>query len=310
MNKIVNNKDIILIDELNQKIKQDSKQLVNFSESYYFNQIENVCNDIIIKNYKIILLAGPSASGKTTTAEKIKQVLEQKNKHSAMISLDNFFFNREALPILKDGTKDFDSINTIDTDCWNNCISQLLNENQAEFPIFDFVSGKRLPQRLKIKLDNESIIIVEGIHALHEKITQNYEDDFYKIYASVGTDYYDEKLKEVLGSQDIRLIRRIIRDYTFRNTDPELTLDMWKNVCDSENFNLRPYKKNADFFINTLHFYEPALYHHWLIPLLDKVSVNNKYYNKCVYLKDILNSFKDLPDKYVPDNSMLKEFLT
>lgn len=310
MNKIINDRDIVLIDELNQKIRDDSKLLVDFSESYYLNQIQDICKDILIKNKKIVLLAGPSASGKTTTAEKIKKHLEQKGKHSVIISLDNFFFNRKDLPLLEDGTKDFDSINTIDIDCWNNCISELLTKNEANFPIFDFTIGKRSKQKLYIKLDIESIIIIEGIHALHEKITKNYRNRFYQIYASVKTDYYDPKNNQVLGCRDIRLIRRMIRDYTFRNTKPEMTLDMWDNVCNSENFNLNPYKKNADFFINTLHFYEPSVYHHWLLPLLNKVDSTNKHYEKCVYLKNILILFKDLPDKFVPANSMLKEFLT
>ncbi|MDF2566809.1 MAG: phosphoribulokinase / uridine kinase family protein [Oscillospiraceae bacterium] len=310
MRNIITEKTKINIEEINNIAKKDAKKLVIDSEKQYLDQLSEIAS--FIKNsgkYKIILIAGPSASGKTTTSFKLREQLYLNDIKSVTISLDNFLFNRESLPLLEDGSIDFESIDTIDINCLHDCIDILMTKKKAQFPTFDFVEGKRSESTIEIEIDEDFVVIIEGIHALNPIISENkFKDSFLKIYVSVKSEYYNQD-ELTLPSKDLRLIRRMIRDYHFRGSSVGNTLSMWDNVCKGEELYIKPFQVEADFCVDSIHLYEPLIYHHYLLPLLKEIPQDSVYYRKCDQLVQIIARFNDLEKDVIPRNSMLREFI-
>ncbi len=258
---------------------------------------------------KIVMLAGPSGSGKTTTAGKIRENLEKLGHKAYTVSLDDFYKNIGTGPKNADGTYDFESIYSLDLDLIHKCLQELIVKNESELPLFDFMTGKRKEETNKIKLDDEDVIIVEGLHALNPEIVETLpEENLYKIYISVRSRIYENE-DVVLSKRDLRFIRRMTRDFKFRNSPVEHTYDLWPKVAEGEDKYLFPFEDNADYKINSVHIYEPCVFKKEATELLSAVKPDSPNYEKSQRLIKGLSKFPEIKKSSVPENSLLREFL-
>ncbi len=301
----------ISLERNNRLAEEEPQRFVEESERAYQSQLETIASHIREnrEQCRIVLLAGPSASGKTTTASKLRKQLEKLGIQSVYVSLDNFFLNRDEVPLLPDGMKDLESIRALDLDCLNRFFSDLLQTNRASIPIFDFNTGCRSEKTVALEIDRNSVVIIEGIHALNPVITEgHYNGSFCKLYISPKSEYESEG-KIVLNSRNTRLIRRMVRDFQFRGASPEHTMQMWKHVVEGEDLYIRPFRTTADFWIDSFHAYEPMIFHHFLLPILDGTGADSPYHAKFVQLREILDLFYDMEKSAVPADSLLREFI-
>lgn len=283
-------------------------ELVEFSENKYHNRVRKVVEVINDNDCKVVFLAGPSASGKTTTAIKLAEYLKESGKNSITISLDDYLKDVVDLPICDDGEVDYESINTLDIECFTKSISDLVNTKKAEIPLFDFVAHKRNGYN-QVTIDDDTVIIVEGLHALNPQITDcHFSDNTLKLYISVKTEYSSDG-EVVLNSRNMRLIRRLIRDYHTRGANAERTLNMWKKVLEGENLYIKPFRKTCDYWLDSGHLYEPLIYNHYLTPVLEEVEKDSVYYDTAKKLLDILSHFSEMDKSVIPSDSLLREFI-
>ena len=304
-----NNK--VSVSWINGMVLYHPQKLVEWSERMYENQLLEIAQSIVKRREEcsILLMSGPSASSKTTTAGKLAAYLEMLGMRSAVISLDDFFVNRDDLPRLPNGETDFESIHTLDHAELAQCFDTLLKTGRAAFPIFDFTTGKRAPARREIAVDRDSILLVEGIHALNPEITKHHDkSSFLKLYISPNSDYMLDN-QRVLTAREIRLIRRIVRDHFHRNNPINGTMRMWVEVVRSEIANIVPYKKEADFIVDSTILYEPAIWTHYLSSVLSADDVSAQYRAKILRLREGLSMFVPLSENSLPETTVLREFL-
>ena len=291
------------ISLLNMQNSYSAEELVNNSVKGYFNQINDLVLDLINnKNIKIVLLAGPSSAGKTTTANLIKQGLTEKNIPASVISMDDFFINREVTPKLPDGSYDFENITALDLVCFKNFIKEILTNHKAMMPKFNFITGKRDGYE-ELQIKKNGILIIEGIHALNPVIIDSKDNEaIYRVYVCLNTNFcIDNKI--VLPAKKLRRIRRTIRDFYTRGVSIEQTVKNWKNVCDGEDKYIKPFKNNADFLIDSTHNCEPLIYKKYLPSLLDGSKIAEEFEND-------LKMFGELDLNYLPEKCLLWEFLS
>ncbi len=304
-------KDRLSALSLNRLAATDPAGLIASAEADYLAQIESIATHIAQNKaqYKIILLAGPSGSGKTTTASKLRAQLLNRQIESVYVSLDNFFLNRADLPLMSDGMPDFETVRALDMDCLNGFFSDLLQKNRARLPLFDFHTGNRSDRFLDLEINDNFVVIIEGIHALNPLITEQHADgNFCKLYISPKTEF-EAGGEVVINSRNVRLIRRIVRDYHFRSSSAENTMKMWKHVVAGEDVYVRPYRTTADFWIDSTHAYEPMIFHHDLLPILAEIAPQSPYYEVGCKLSKALELFDDLDITVVPKDSLLREFI-
>ena len=288
---------------INLQSKYAPEELIQKSESAYKTQIQAVTTKVIEKNtVKIILLAGPSSAGKTTTAKLIKNQLIASGFGSEVISMDNFFINRDITPILEDGSYDFENVNTVDIPYFKKFIEKILTTGKAQMPIFNFITGTREDLYIDIELQDNSILIIEGIHALNPVILDNHEQEVYRVFVNPNTEYFLNN-QAVIEVRELRRIRRMIRDFYTRGIKPNETLKNWKNVVDGEKKYIFPYKTNADFILDSTHYYEPLMYKKYIPALLDDSKESKDIWNDLEY-------FEELDAHLVPKDSLLNEFLS
>lgn len=304
MVETTHNKTNLDLQAINKSANEHLYELIRFSEKRYKDEIELIANNIMYSNKKFILLAGPSSSGKTTTSKKICEQLISLGKNSITISLDDFFLNREVTPKLPDGSYDFENFCIVDVKKFNECISDLIEKHETDLPIFNFITGHREDHYNHIKITDNDVIIIEGIHALNPNLLTLDEKYFYKLYVCVFTNFQINN-ETVIPAKLLRLMRRLIRDVQTRGTSIKQTIDTWNHVCEGEEKYIKPFRENANHLIDTTHMYEPLLYHTYLQPLLEKhldTSYGKELYEKlekCEYLKQNI----------VPNDSLLWEFL-
>lgn len=298
------------IESVNEQVVQEPTRLVKASEFNYTRQLDAIADQVVAdKKASILLLAGPSASSKTTTAMKLQERLVARNMHAVVISLDDFYVNRADLPILPDGKIDYETIHTLDLGKIEECLGELIEKKECEFPLFDFGTGLRQKETKHVSIGESSILIIEGLHALNPLITKKYDDNYFmKIYISPYSNYYMDG-ESVLRAREVRLIRRIIRDYFHRSSTLEKTLDMWENVIVAEIDNVLPFREDADYIIDSTIVYEPCIYAKYLIPLIEKSEIAERHIEKVEHIKDVMEHFVSLDISYVPADTVLKEFL-
>lgn len=298
------------ITALNLMAEESEKQFINYSENLYKMQL-NVFAAEVSKNIaqkKIILLAGPSASGKTFTAKLMIQQLQNIGVDAAMISLDNFYKSHDL--IYQENQKyDFESLQALDLNKFRKCITQLVENRKTYIPHFDFKIGKCTREDLMILGENQ-VLIIEGIHALNPSLVpEEYHHNVHRVSIFTDTNY-QIKNKTLLTFRDIRLIRRIVRDYQFRHAFVSTTLSMWDDVIAGERRYILPFMHQSDFQIDSTHLYEGMLYWNLLYPLLkneDHLTVSDKKTMR--RLLDGLRPFHKISVKEVPRDSLLMEFV-
>ncbi len=283
------------------------QNFINHCEFEYESRVYAAAKEIISENKHIIMLTGPSASGKTTTAHKIKDKLINMGKKARVISLDNFFKNKNDYPRLENGQKDYENVKAIELGLFESCIKELIANGVAKFPEFDFQTETRIENAIEIEID-DGFIIVEGIHALNPLLLDLLpKEDTFTIYAGLREEY-SLKGQRILPTRDIRLLRRMIRDYKYRNHSPQKTISMWKDVCDGEDKYIKIFKPNADLLLDTSFSYEILLMHSALQEFETCLDDSTSEGKKLGELIKVFDNIGYIPIGAMPKNSMLGEF--
>ncbi len=300
------------LHQLNKLVEKDAiNEKIETIESLQEKRISEIANEIVKKNKRIVLVAGPSSSGKTTFSKRLSTALRVLNKKVEMISFDDYFVDREDTPIDEHGEYDFESIEAIDLNRLNNDLNDLLEGGKAEIPYFDFISGSRDPSKARgLKLLKNQIIIMEGIHGLNDRLTSSvFKKDKFKIYVSALTQLNLDRHNRV-ATTDNRLIRRIVRDSRTRGRDARTTLEGWPSVRRGEEKSIFKFQENADVVFNTALVYEINVLKKYAMPLLKEVKPDDKMYPSANRLVNILSYFEDINDESrIPPQSILREFI-
>lgn len=305
--------ELSFADSLNQNIKQKNVgEVIQISEALHEKKIANIAEDIFHKKdfIKLILVAGPSSSGKTTFAKRLAIQLMVTFLSPVLISLDSYFLDRDKTPKDCDGKLDFESINSLDKELVNQHIKKLLDGEEVEIPKFDFRKGKREKSGRKIKLKDGQILIFEGIHGLNDKLTPSIDrKNKYKIYLSALTqlnlDYHNH-----ISTSDTRIIRRIVRDAAFRGYSAHETLKRWDSIRRGEAKYIFKFQEESDAMFNSALVYELGVLKKYAIPALQNVSQEFYEYSEAQRLIRLLSFFLDISEDVIPKNSILREFIS
>ena len=286
------------------------KDVIMLAEALHEKKIANIADDIAKrKNVKMVLIAGPSSSGKTTFAQRLGIQLRLNGIKPVTISVDNYFVERSDTPKDENGEYDFESIEAIDLKLFNEHLVKLLNGEEIEMPRFDFHEGTKKYKGDMLKLNSDEILVIEGIHCLNDKLTsQISKDEKYKVYISALTVLNMDRYNRI-STTDTRLVRRIVRDYQFRGYSAKHTLDTWASVNRGEEKNIFPYQEDANKIFNTSLIYELSALKDIAKPLLEEITQDEKEFAEAQRLLNILKYFESIPNEEVPTNSLLKEFL-
>ena len=304
------NKKCIQIDRVNQLVKEKPTEFVSFISEQYRNEVKEVARSITEnKNYKIIMLSGPSGSGKTTTAHLLQEFMAEMGVGSEIISLDDFYLGADKAPTLPDGRRDYESIDALNIPVMQECMRGLIEDGRCDMPQFDFTKGSPKDKTIPIELSDDEVAIFEGIHALNPLIIDALPaESLCRIYVSVQTGIYDGK-KLLFSPRELRLIRRTVRDFKFRNSSPQNTLQMWTGVIMGEDKYLKPYRKTAEYQINSVHAFEIAIMKKVATELFSTVNVGDE---NCTLAFEVLKDFEnvnELSENCVPENSLIREFI-
>ncbi|MDL2314921.1 nucleoside kinase [Bacteroidales bacterium OttesenSCG-928-C19] len=308
----VNVLKIPYIYDLNKIVEQKRENsLIHISEAFHEKKIAKIADEIYQDrdHIKIILIAGPSSSGKTTTCKRLSVQLSVLGFKPQQLSLDNYFVNRVDTPLDENGEYDFEVIEALDLELLNSNILDLLAGKRIEVPKFDFHTGERYYDGETLCLEEKSLLVMEGIHGLNPKLTAQINEKLkYRIYVSAITQIAIDD-QNLIRSSDNRLIRRIVRDYKYRGYSAVDTLKRWDSVARGEKRNIFPYQENADSMFNSASLYELGVLKTHIEPLLKMVPENADEYAESIRLLDFLSLFKPISDEMVPPTSILREFL-
>lgn len=288
--------------------------LINVSEALQEKKIAQIADEITSRNQngervKLVLISGPSSSGKTTFSKRLSIQLMTNGIRPYPISLDDYFVNREETPLGIDGKHDFESFYALDLPFFEEQLKELLEGKEVELPRFNFVTGKREWSEKKLRIDDHMVLILEGIHALNPALTPNIPaESKYKIYVSALTTILLDN-HNYIPTTDNRLLRRIIRDYKYRNYSAEETIARWPSVRAGEDKWIFPYQEYADTMFNSALLFELAVMKEYAEPILRKVPNNCPEYSEAHRLLKFLSYFTSLQDKELPPTSLLREFL-
>ena len=291
-----------------------ASDLIQISEALQEKKIVSIAEEIDRrareeKPLKIVLITGPSSSGKTTFCKRLSVQLKACGIHPISISTDDYFVNREDSPLLPNGQYDFDNFDTVDHDYLQKDLLKLLDGETVEVPEFNFVTGKREYNGKKLKLDKGKVLLLEGIHALNPRLTDRIEESLkFRIFISTLTCISLDS-HNWIPTSDNRLLRRIIRDYNKGAFTPVQTISQWKAVRDAESKWIYPYQENADVMFNSSYLIEFAVLRNHAVPILNTVPKNCKEYSEAHRLLKFLHYFVPVSDKEIPATSMMKEFI-
>ncbi len=291
--------------------KKKISELIKISEALQEKKLAYIADTISQqeKTPKLILISGPSSSGKTTFAQRLAVQLKVAGLSPITLSLDNYFVNREHTPKDKNGEYDFEVLEALDIELLNSNLNDLFAGKEISLPKFSFQTGTREYNGEKLKITNKTIIIAEGIHALNPKLTHSINDaEKYKIYVSALTTVSLDNHNRI-PTTDTRLIRRIIRDYKYRSYSAMETINRWQSVRNGEEKHIFPYQENADVMFNTAVHYEIGVLKRYAEPILHEVPSNNIAFREATRLLKFFSYIVPIPDQEIPPTSILREFL-
>lgn len=304
----------LTLRQINELARRDPEDFVMTSEQAYRSDLHDIAENLALSKpqCRVIMLSGPSASGKTTTAKMLREELLKLGIGSEIISMDNFYRGEENVPRTPEGKPDFETVEALNIPLIEECIKSLLENGQCDIAQFDFALSRPKEETHHIDLSGGKIAIIEGIHALNPIFTKHIKSTLglKKIYISIkqgirelGTDGY------LLTAAELRLFRRIVRDHSFRGSTAEHTLDMWSNVLFGEKKYIVPYKYSSDITINSIHIYEPCVTAARAVPLLATIPDTSE---DCFYARDLMEraeKFTPIDESLIPEDSLMREFL-
>lgn len=291
-------------------LQGEATMLINVSEALQEKKIARIADEIHTrKNAKIVLISGPSSSGKTTFSKRLSVQLMTNGLKPCAISLDDYFVDREKTPLDADGNYDYESLYALDLPFFNEQLQALLRGEEVELPRFNFTTGKREFNGNKLRVKDNMVLILEGIHALNPELTTLIPDEYkYKIFVSALTTILLDN-HNYIPTTDNRLLRRIIRDFKYRNYSAEETISRWPSVIRGEEQWITPYQENADAMFNSAMLFELAVLKEHALPILNRVPQNCPEYSEAYRLLRFLQYFVSVHDKDIPPTSLLREFL-
>lgn len=299
------------IKNLNSAIEEGrSNEVILTAEALHEKKIAEIADKIANKKgIKMVLIAGPSSSGKTTFAKRLGIQLRLHGMKPVTIGTDNYFVERIDTPRDENGEYDFETIEALDLELFNDHLTKLISGEKIDVPTFDFKVGTKLYNGEKMNLNDDEILVIEGIHSLNDRLTANIpKENKFKIYISdltvLNIDYYNR-----ISTTDTRLIRRIVRDNNFRGYSALDTLKRWESVNNGENKNIFPFQEEADAMFNSSLVYELAVLSKYAKPLLDEIDNSVPEYAEAKRLSTLLEYFDPIDEKAIPNNSILREFI-
>ena len=302
---------VYTLDKINEVIRQGKgKELILLSEALHEKKISQIADLIATdKKNRIILIAGPSSSGKTTFAKRLGIQLRLNGIKPKTISVDNYFVERDKTPIDETGKYDFEALQAVDLELLNSDLVKLLNGEEIKLPTFDFKEGRKKYLGNTMKLEDDEVLVMEGIHCLNDNLTPSIpKEQKFKIYISALTvlniDYYNR-----ISTTDTRIIRRTVRDSQFRGYDAKKTLSAWNSITRGEEKNIYPYQEDADVMFNTSLIYELNALRNYALPLFQKIGKDEEEYSEAKRLCEFLKYFEPINIDDIPKNSLLREFL-
>lgn len=297
--------DFYNVEIINKKIDTNAKKLVLDVESRFRGQLFNIAKKVMEQDeIKVVLLAGPSCAGKTTSARLLKEVMEQNGKHVVTVSMDDFFIDRDKTPFLSNGQRDLDSPICVNTKQMEECFSSLFAGNKTGFPVYDFITGKNVPNSFYLEAKENTIIIFEGLHVLNPKIVSHLgTDKYFKIYVNTLSGF--ELDGKEMSPRDLRLLRRMVRDIDRRKLTPDTTLKTWPNVCEAEDKYITPFRRDADYIINSTHDYELGVFK----GAFDALMKENKVTSDKYPYYEILNACEEISTTILPETTLMWEFV-
>ena len=303
-------KRLLKLNEINEKVQSDPTAFVREESERYEKEVDTLAEYLTegLNGHHLILLSGPSSSGKTTTALKLRDRIREMGIDAHTISMDDFYRGKEQAPRLPDGTYDYEALEALRLDELERCMKELILQGCTMLPRFDFMKGKPSENLVQLCIKEKSVVIFEGIHAINPYFEQHlpYENIF-KVFANTVTPIYDGDQK-LVARRDIRLVRRMLRDERFRNSSVMNTLLMWQQVVRGENEYMFPFVDTVDYLIDTTHAYEPCLFAPLLIPVLRDVPEDHPYAKMARHLVEMLSCFNPIGMELMPEDSMLREF--
>ena len=299
------------LSEINRAIKEDAAGFIRKCENEYREEINEIAKRIADNDdIKIVAIAGPSASGKTTTAHILRKRLESLGEKTEVISLDDFYLPLGKIPLLPDGNRDIESVRALDIPCIEKAFKSIIKTGSAILPKFDFLTKTRVKNAGRVDIGERGIVIVEGLHALNPVITDLVnKKNIIKIYISVNVPIENESGEQILSSRQIRLARRILRDERFRGASAKETLFLWNKVVEGEGKYLYCFKNTADIKLTTLHSFEPCVYREPFCRMRSSVDSGTPCYEYFIRTVNVLEQFCAITTESIPDDSLIREFI-
>ena len=310
-NKMRKQTGIRYLADINERIHEGmSGDIIRANEWLQKKQIRDFAERIINEDKKVVLIAGPSSSGKTTTAKRLCEAIADLATPPLYLGTDDYFVERKDTPVGPDGKPDFEGLGALDLGLFNAQMDDLLAGKEVDIPEFDFIEGKKIFGKRITRLEEGQILVIEGIHSLNDILTQNIDRSRkFKIYISPLTQISIDRHNRI-STADARLLRRIVRDNQFRGYSAEATLESWPKVRAGESVNVFPYSSSADAVFNSSTVYETNLLRTYAEPLLEAIPEGTKQYEEAQRILVFMKYFEKIEDSDpVPDNAILREFI-
>ncbi len=277
-------------------------------EQQYRERIDRIAEEVLASGRHIVMLTGASAAGKTTSAHKLAAAIEARGRRSVVLSLDDFYAGEGRYPKNHDGSDDYESLQSLDLPVLRRCLEELHRDGICQAPVFDFKIQQ--PNGVQIIDCRNGVVVIEGLHALNPALTENLpEHAVFCLYAGLREEYADPAGNRCLATRDIRLARRLVRDYLFRGHGASFTLNLWGHVCNGEDRYIKPYKSRADLLLDTTHTYEVCLWHNVLDELPEDPALTTAQQRQLEALHRKFMPFPAMHTDMVPQDSMLREFI-
>lgn len=298
------------VGELNNAIaNRRAADWINVAEALHNKRLGRISDQIMEQGASLIFIAGPSSSGKTTTAKRLAIQLMTNLMVPKLISLDDYFVNRKNTPLDENGDYDYESIYALDLDLFHSDMQKLLRGEEINLPTYSFELGERVEKERPLRLNKNDVLIIEGIHGLNPILSEGLPADrIFKMYVSALTTLHIDN-HNWISTSDNRLLRRIVRDNKYRHTSPQDTIRRWPSVRRGEERWIFPFQENADATFNSSLLFELGVMKRYALPLLENVPHNIPEYATAYRLRRLLNCFCDIPEAQVPSTSLLREFL-
>ena len=299
------------VSDLNERIlSDDAKNMILLSEALHEKKIADIAKEIHDKAKKIVLIAGPSSSGKTSFAKRLCIQLQVLGLNPLYLGTDDYFINRNDLPLQEDGTKDFEALSAVDVDLFTEQMNALLRHEVVDLPTYNFIKGEKEYGQRITQLHDDQLIVIEGIHGLNPELTKGIDDkEKFKIYISPLTQLTIDRYHRI-PTTDARMLRRMVRDYRTRNVSAADTIASWYSVRKGEKKNIFPYNGEADVFFNSSCIYELAVLKKYAEPLLKRISYESDQYAEAQRMLRFLDFFVTIQDdSCIANNSIIREFI-